>query len=81
MNFTRLNLSESNYQRMRSLPVEVVVERAPAPKVYDWRQAIQEEHPYVEVFPFKDGHKKQEAPKKKAKNVLAKGERHTSDFV
>lgn len=69
MNFSRLNLSESNYQRVRSLPVEVVVEKAPAPQVYNWRKAIQEEHPYVEVFPTRDGHKKQEAPKKKDKKV------------
>jgi hypothetical protein len=69
MNFTRLNLSESNYQRVRSLPVEVVEEKSPAPKVYNWRQDIQEEHPYVEVFPPKGGQKTSVTPKKKDKKV------------
>lgn len=68
MNFSRLNLSESNYQRVRDLPAEVIVEKTPAPQVYNWRKSIQEDHPYVEVFPT-TGEQKQEAPKKKDKKV------------
>lgn len=69
MNFSRLNLSESKYQQERSLPVEVVVEKAPAPQVYNWRKSIQEEHPYVEVFPSTDGQNGKVKSKKKDKKV------------
>ena len=69
MNFSRLNLSEQKYQSERALPVEVVQEKAPIRKFHDWRKSIQEDHPYVEVFPSTNNDKEQNTSNKKVKKV------------
>jgi hypothetical protein len=84
MNFSKLRLAESTYQKSRDineevnkyfseLRVEKEVSRSILESLYDWRKAIQEEHPYVDVYTSTDGQKREgQVPpkKKKAKTNL-----------
>jgi uncharacterized protein YgbK (DUF1537 family) len=82
MNFSKLRLAECTYQKSRDineevnkyfseLRVEKEVSRSILESLYDWRKAIQEEHPYVEVYTSTDGQKKRRpgsSKKEKGKN-------------
>lgn len=91
MNFSRLKLAEQMYQSSRNNVTEEVTYRVGYSKrlkesLYNWRKIIQEEHPYVDVFPSTDGQKKEgEQPSKMSKMKKSKsppkGERHISDFL